>query len=203
MDFRVFLPFLCAVAVACETVPASMDQMLFDTEVSRLSENPSIAASDRELGILLARQDLTDVQRADLLWMRAEKRLDARFDLPGALRDFETFGQLQPEDSRAAMATRRMIFVAEEIESAQRRLARLQNHSDWFDDKVLMGEVAAGAARYRGSGLTPNEAQVYLLREGGFICDAADGPEASPVHQYGDMRDDVSEAVWCDDPSLS
>lgn len=203
MGIRAFL-FLTLIGVsACETVPETMDPAVFESELSALSDNPSMAASDRQISDLLARSDLTDLQRADAMILRAEKRLDARFNLPGAHADFETFVTLRPEDARVSTAERRQLFVVEEIESAQRRLAQLQNLSDWFDDKVLMGDLAAGAARYRKAGLTPNPAQLYLLRESGFVCDAAANPDSQPVHQYGTAREDVDGAVWCDDPSLS
>ena len=190
---------LCAVA-ACETVPPTMDPVLFDSEMSRLESNPSPASADQALAQLLARTDLTDVQRADALYLRAEKRLAAKFDVPGAVQDLDAFLLLLPEDPRAATAGRHKVFAATEIENAQRRLAQLQNLPDWFDDKVLMGDLTAAAARYQASGLTPNEAQLYLLREGGFVCD---GPDGTPVHQHGDAPQYAQNAVWCSDPSLS
>ncbi len=203
MGIRAFLLLTLIAVTACETVPKTMDPAIFEGEIAALSDNPSMAASDRQISDLLARPDLTEAQRADAIFLRAEKRLDGRFDLPGARADFGTFVTLQPEDTRVSTAKRRQIFVAEEIESAQRRLAQLQNLSDWFDDKVLMGDLDAGAARYRKAGLTPNPAQLYLLKESGFVCEAAADSGAQPVHQYGTARDDVADAVWCDDPSLS
>ncbi len=194
---------LILIVAACETVPASMDAAQFGAEMSRLDQNPSVASVDAEMDQLLSRSDLTEAQRGDALFLRASKRLDGRFNLPGAIEDLQAFAQLQPEDPRASAAERRLIFAAAEIEAAQTRLARLQNLPDWFDDKVLMGDFSDAAARYRKSGLTPNEAQLYLLREGRFIC-ASDGSEtAEIVHKYGLLRDDVKGAVWCEDPTLS
>ncbi|MEO1554296.1 MAG: hypothetical protein AAFR82_10195 [Pseudomonadota bacterium] len=203
MDFRAILVCAFLGLAACETVPKTMEPAVFEREIFVLTDNPSIGDSDRRLTDLLAREDLTDLQRADALFLRAQKRLDARFDLPGAREDLDAFILLQPEDPRAATAKRRQVFVAEEIESAQRRLARLQNLSDWFDDKVLMGDLAAGAARYRKAGLTPNPAQLYLLRESGYVCTETEAAEHLRVHKFGALRDDVDSAVWCDDPSLS
>ena len=194
--------FLLGLA-ACETVSKTMDPVLFEREVASLSDNPSIASVDALISTLLARPDLTEAQQADALFLRAGKRLDKRFDLPGALADFDAFIALQPEDARVSTAERRKVFASEEIQSAQRRLAQLQNLSDWFDDKVLMGDLDAGAARYRSAGLTPNPAQLYLLKESGFICLDPEESEGPVVHQYGTAREDVEGAVWCDDPSLS
>ena len=203
MVIRVILVLIFIGLAACETVPKTMDPVLFDGEMRDLSDNPSIAAAEVQISRLLARQDLTAVQRADALFLRAEKRLDKRFDLPGALADFDAYIALQSEGARVSTAERRKLFAREEIEAAQRRLARLQNLSEWFDDKVLLGDLDAGAARYRSAGLTPNPAQLYLLKESGFICVDPDESDRQPVHQYGELRDDIEGAVWCDDPSLS
>ena len=203
MPSRFLVSFLLLAIVGCETVPTSMDALVFDAEMSRITENPSVAAVNTDLNQLLQRSDLTDAQRADALFLRANRRLDGRFDLPGAIQDFETFTQLLPEDARRSTAERRIIFAAAEIESAQARLAWLQNLSNWFDDKVLMGDFSAAVARYRKAGITPNEAQLYLLREGRFICTGNDSGTDETVHKYGPVREDVEGAVWCNDPSLS
>lgn len=207
MISRTFIGLFVFAVAACETVPATLDPALFESEISVIDENPSIAASEVQISTFLARTDLTPAQRADVLFLRAEKRLDARYDLPGALADFDAFIAANPEDPRVGTAERRKIFASSEIDSAQRRLALLQNLPNWFDDKVLMGDLEPAAARYRKSGLTPNEAHVYLLKEEGYICDSEsdDASTASlhPVHNYGALREDVDGAVWCDDPSVS
>ena len=202
---------------ACATVPAEMDPELFQAECSSIEVNPSIAASESALEGMFARTDLTDDQRIDLLYLRADKRWESKYDLPGAIADLDQVLILRPEDSRAAGAERRKVFAATEIENAQRRLARLQNLPDWFDDKVLMGDLAAGAERYRAAGLTPSDAQLYLLRESGYVCAAPEvesdeemseeteeaAPAITPVHRHGPEPDYVAGAVWCSDPSLS
>lgn len=209
MHLRVLIPAILIAVAACETVPPTMDPLAFSAEVQRLQDNPSPASADQQLTALLARTDLTPEQRADALYLRAEKRLSSRFDLPGAVADLDQFLALSLEDARSSTATRHKVFAATEIEQAQRRLAQLQNLPDWFDDKVLMGDLAAGAARYRESGLTPSDAHLYMLREGGFVCDGGGETEAEvaaepePVHRHGDEPDYVAGAVWCIDPSLS
>ena len=191
---------------ACATVPAEMDPKLFQAERSNIEANPSIAASETALASMFARTDLSEDQRIDLLYLRADKRWEAKYNLPGAIEDLDQVLILRPEDTRAAAAERRKVFAATEIENAQRRLARLQNLPDWFDDKVLIGDLAAGAERYRDAGLTPNDAQLYLLRESGYVCaapeieseeetpeEAADAaqtvPAIIPVHRHGPEPD--------------
>lgn len=196
---------------ACATVPASMDPDLFQAQRTRIETNPSIAASEAAFADLLARTDLTEDQQVDLLYLRADKRWESRFNLPGMLADLDRALELRPDDLRASDGERRKVFARTEIENAQRRLAQLQNLPDWFDDKTLMGDLDAGAARYRASGLTPTDAQLYLLRESGYVCrgaaEAADAPEAGvtsdPVHRHGPEPDYAAGAVWCSDPSLS
>ena len=184
---------------ACATVPPTMDPALFETERSRIESNPSIAAAEVELETLLARTDLTEDQRVDLLYLRADKRWESRYDRPGAMADLEQVILLRPEDARVSMADRRKVFAATEIENAQRRLAQLQNLKDWFDDKVLMGDLPAAARRYRSSETTPTDAHLYLLREAGYICEG----EGEKVHYHGPEPDYAVGAVWCNDPSVS
>ena len=187
---------------ACETVPTSMDPVLFESELANVESDPNPASADASYTALLA-QTLSDEQRASALYARGDKRLNTKFNLPGALEDFDAFLALAPDDPRTSTANRRKLFVAEEIEAAERRLAQLQNLSDWFDDKVLMGDVSAAAARYKTAGLTPNEGQFYLLQVGGYICGPSDTEDNQPVHRHGPEPDHVSGAVWCTDPSVS
>lgn len=200
---RLLLGLVMVLCAACETVPATMDAAVFDAEIAQLDNHPSIASAEQRFERLLARTDLTAEQRAEVLFLRAEQRLDRRFNLPSAIDDFDPFALLQPEDPRAATSKRRVLFAQAEVTAAQRRLARLQNLSNWFDDKVLMGDLDAAAERYKTAGLTPNPAQLYLLREAGFVCDVTEMQCAQRVQVYGEPRDDATGAVWCEDPSLS
>jgi len=190
---------LATLVSACETVPAMMDQVVFDAERIRVETNPSIASVETALSVFLARTDLTEDQRIDLLHLRADKRLSARYNLPGAVADLDQTVTLRPDGARANDAERRKVFALTEIENAQRRLARLQNLPDWFDDKVLMGDIEDAADRYRAAGITPNDAQLYLLRESGFVCSG----EGDSVHQHGPEPEYAAGSVWCSDPSLS
>jgi len=185
--------------VACATVPTTMDPDLFNAELSRLNDNPSPPSADSGLTALLARTDLTEQQRFEVLYARADKRWTAKYDLPGAISDFDRFLMAVPDDLRASESKRHKVFAATEIENAQRRLARLQTLTAWFDDKVLMGDLSAGADRYRTSGITPTDGHLYLLREGGFVCEG----DGESVHQYGPEPEYAAGAVWCSDPSLS
>ena len=195
MIIRCVLIGLSVGMAACETVPATLDPALFASQIAQVAEAPNPAAADAELSALLDQTDLTLEQRADALHLRSERRLEARFDLPGALADYDAFAALAPEDPRVASIERRKVFAASEIDSAQRRLAQLQNLSDWFDDKVLMGDMDAAAARYRSAGLTPKAEQFELLQTRGYFC--AVGTEA--VHRFGDRPDYVADAFWCAD----
>ena len=203
--FRTLILATVLTIAACETVPATMDPVLFEAEQAQLQTMESVALAERGLETLLARPDLTPSQRAEAHFLRAEKRLSARFDLPGAIADFEAFKTLVPEDPRIGTADRRAGFAKAEIEAAQRRLARLQNLSDWFGDKVLMGDLEAGAARYRSAGITPSAFNLHMLQENGFICAAAEPIDADPraVHKFGERPDYAESAVWCSDPEVS
>lgn len=193
--------------VACETVPATYDEGVFAAQVAAIDANPSVVAVDKELTALLAREDLTIDQRASALFLRAEKRFDEKYNIPGAVNDYAAFAVLLPDDPRLSVIERRQVFAATEIESAQRRLARLQTLSAWFDDKVLMGDLEAAAVRYKSSGLTPTDHQLYLLKEAELVCDGVGDAENQeldePVHRFGELPEYAENAVWCETPSVS
>ena len=198
----IFRPLICVSLItlaACETVPATLDPVVFASEAEQIKANPSVVSADAALTSLLVRTDLTPQQRANALFLRADKRWTAKYDLPGAIEDFEAFLALAPEDARISEVKRDEVFAATEIENAQRRLAGLQNITDWFDDKVLMGELDDGAARYKKAGLTPTDLHLYLLREAGYICTGND----DPVHLHGPTPEHATDASWCPVPADS
>ena len=121
---RTLISFFALGLVACETVPATYDEGLFAARVGAIEENPSVAAVDEELTELLARVDLTTDQRASALYLRAEKRFDGKYNIPGAVEDYAAFAVLVPDDPRLLNIERRQVFAATEIENAQRRLAQ-------------------------------------------------------------------------------
>jgi hypothetical protein len=199
--FRIILSVAAIGLAACETLPPTYDPVLFASEVEAINTNPSIVAKDRELSRILAREDLTIEQRASSLFLRGQSRFEGRFNLPGAIEDFNAFSLLVPDDPRTATIARHEVFAATEIENAQRRLAQLQTLSAWFDDKVLMGDLEAAALRYKSSGLTPTDQQLYLLKEAGYVC-VGDGAGV-PVHQFGELPDYATNLVWCAPADLS
>ena len=181
MNFRYLIPILLLGFAACETVPpepeiVEMSQAGFDEVFTRAQSNPSPASVDKALSELLNRTDLSEMQRAEALYLRADKRWRGKFNAPGAASDYERFLQMRPLDSKAADARR-------------------HQGSKWFDDKVIMGAFPEAAARYRRSGLTPTERQTYTLREGGYICSG--GSAGQRVHKYGPTPSYAAGLVWC------
>ena len=199
--YRIILSAALIGLAACETLPATYDPVVFDGQIEAINTNPSTVAKDRELSDLLMRDDLTVEQRASALFLRGQNRFEGRFNLPGAIEDFRAFSLLVPEDPRTATIARHEVFANTEIENAQRRLARLQTLSAWFDDKVLMGDLDAGALRYKSSGLTPTDQQLYLLKEAGYVCAGDEG--GAPVHRFGEMPDYAADLGWCAETDLS
>lgn len=199
MKFPSLICFAALALAACETVPETLDPTLFGTQLEQAEANSSAVSADASLTTLLERPDLTTEQRANALYVRADKRFEAKYNMPGAISDFDAFAALAPEDPRISAIDRRKVFAATEIENAQRRLAWLQTLEAWFNDKVLMGEMTVAAARYKSSGLTPTDFQLYLLKEGGFVCTG----EGEVVHRYGPKPAYAVDAVWCPDSSVS
>lgn len=199
MIFRTLISASVLFVAACETVPTTFDPAQFDTEIEQIAKNPSVVSAEAALTRLLARPDLTPEQRVEVTYQRAAKRWDGKYDLPGAIADFDSFLALAPEDARVSTVGRDKVFAASEIENAQRRLAGLQNITDWFDDKMMMGDLDEGAARYKKSGLTPTDLHLYMMREAGYICDG----DEDPVHQHGQLPDYAKNASWCPEPAES
>ncbi|MEO1643480.1 MAG: hypothetical protein AAFR74_09100 [Pseudomonadota bacterium] len=193
------LALSCVIIAACETVPVeetpvTMEEAGFVSVMDRARANPSPPSADKALSQLLARTDLTNTQRAEASFLRAEKRRTGNFNLPGAVSDYDTFLAARPLDPKAADAKRYVGTARTRIRAAERRLAYLQTLRAWFDDSVLMGRLPEAAARYERSGLTPTEAQVYTLREAGYICATGTGKR---VHNYGAMPSYVQNLTWC------
>ncbi|MEL7231117.1 MAG: hypothetical protein AAGJ85_01240 [Pseudomonadota bacterium] len=193
------LALTCAMIVACETVPVeetpvTMEAASFVSVMERARANPSPPSADQVLSQLLARTDLSDTQRIEATYLRAEKRRIGNFNLPGAVIDYDAFLAARPLDPKAADAKRHVGTARTRIRAAERRLAYLQTLRAWFDDSVLMGRLPEAAARYERSGLTPTEAQVYTLREAGYICTTGMGKR---VHTYGAMPSYVQNLTWC------
>ncbi len=183
---------------ACETVPDAapeMEQAGFEQVMARAASNPSPAAIDRDLTALLARTELSDDQKAKVYRLRGEKRWRGGFNKPGAVEDFDSFLALRPADQEVANVRTERRSAQSEISNHQQRLRGLQTLPAWFDDKVAMGEIAEAAARYRKSGLTPTDRQVYTLREAGYICTNASGGEA--IHRYGALPAYAASLAWC------
>ncbi|MEM6652289.1 MAG: hypothetical protein AAF582_06775 [Pseudomonadota bacterium] len=199
MKISILLAALGLVLSGCASAPQTMDPTRFETELSSGLENVSAVSVDDALTALLNADDLSELQRADTLYLRAEQRLDRRLNLPGALRDFERFEAAHADDERGQRVARMRIFAQSEINAAQERLARLQNLTNWFDDKVLMGALAEGAARYKSSGLMPSHSHFLLLKDSGFIC----AGEGKPIEDFGLAPDYLGDAYWCFDPNLS
>ena len=197
MTLRYVLPALILGFAACETTPpapVTMEQTAFE-EAYRLAEaNLSPVSADEVLSDLLTTQVLSPAQRAELLYLRAEKRRAGKLNYPGAATDYEQFLNLLPEDARAASARSHLGALRAAIQSAQARLSRLQSIDDWFDDKVLLGNLPEAAARYQTSGLTPTERQVYTLREAGYICATGLG---EPVNNFGGLPAYAQDLTWC------
>ncbi|MEL8054925.1 MAG: hypothetical protein AAGK66_02130 [Pseudomonadota bacterium] len=193
------------ILTACETVPVeevpvTMDPVEFSALFERAKANPSPPSADQALTELLARSDLTEEQRVEATYLRAEKRRTGNFNLPGAVTDYDAFLATRPLDPKAADAKRHLGTTKTRIRSAEQRLAYLQTLRAWFDDSVLMGRVSEAAARYEKSGLTPTEAQVYTLREAGYICATGTGKR---VHNYGAMPSYVQNLTWCPSEPVS
>lgn len=193
---------LCAglILTACETTPppAQMAQAKFENILEQAKSNPSPVSADKMLTSLLDGEVLDDLQRAELHYSRAFKRWHGGLNKPGAISDFEAFGQLNPLDSRARLVNANRAKIGTEILAHEGRLAGLQTLPAWFDDQVAMGHLKEAAARYRKSGLTPTDGQVHILREGGYVCvGGVSGAGEGNLHTYGNVPAYAADLVWC------
>ncbi len=181
---------------ACETIPVQQGMELesFEAAIKRVQDNPSAAAVNRDLTRLLA-QPLTDDQKAQTYLLRAERRWKGNFDKPGAMTDLEAYLVLRPLDPGSEQVRTDQRMIQSEITRHEQQLSGLQTLPKWFDDKVALGAIDEAAARYKKSGLTPTDLQVYTLREAGFICTEAAGGDA--IHKFGDVPAYAANLVWC------
>ncbi|MEO0551289.1 MAG: hypothetical protein AAFZ91_15330 [Pseudomonadota bacterium] len=184
--------------VGCETVPVEMPPDAFEALMQDTRTSTSVSVTENQLSAALTREDLSAAQRADLLLLRAEKRAENSFNLPAAVADLDTFLIENPEDPRQLDVTTSRDEVQSSIDEATRRLSRLQNLPDWFDDKVLMGALEEAALRYQRSGLTPTLPQTNILREFDYICGNGQSGSGEAVHTYGVIPDHADALVWCD-----
>ncbi|MDJ0920924.1 MAG: hypothetical protein QNI84_07335 [Henriciella sp.] len=192
------LTALLYVLAACETVPVEMAPDAFDAVMSETAASASLPYVERRIAEALDDPDLSAAQRHDLLKQRAEKRIEHAYDVPGAITDLDTIlataSETMPFEELETQKSRGQVL----IEEAQVRLSRLQNLSDWFDDKVTLGALDEAATRYQRSRLTPTAEQTYVLREAGFVCAEGDGASGEMFHTFGAAPDYAAELVWCD-----
>lgn len=196
---RILIPATLVFMAACATTPPpEMPVDAFEAAMTDAKANPSPASVDIVLSALLARDDLNQLQRSEILFVRAEKRQAGAFNLPGAVADLDAFLAARPEDLRVADAQRLRELANLSVEGATDRLSRLQNLRNWFDDKVALGALSEAAARYQASGLTPTAQQTYTLQEAGYVCSTTESEAADPLHTYGPEPDYATGLVWCE-----
>lgn len=183
---------------ACETVPVQMPPEAFDAVMTETAAHTSVPYVERLIAEALEREDLSVSQRMALLQQRADKRSEARYDLPGAIADLETvIGEAsEGQDTSDVEAQKSQITTM--IEQVEGRLSGLQNLRNWFDDKVAMGALDEAALRYQRSKLTPTAQQTYTLQEAGFVCAKGERDGGDAYHTFGPVPDFAEGLVWCD-----
>ena len=185
-----------AILAACESTPASyMPEAEFQNIVGHARAEPRPVLAENELSELLSNASLSDAQKGETYYARAYARWRGNYDKPGAITDFDRFAQLRPGDERVAETGSAKADIAGEIVLHEQRLQGLQTLENWFNDMVALGRIIEGAERFQRAGLTPNEAQLTLLRDAGYICTGVAGGQ--PVHQHGDVPAHAAELVWC------
>ena len=180
---------------ACATAPPADMGPAFDVAMSEAKSDTNPYKADKTLTALLDRSDLSIDQRARALYARGSLRRQARDDRPGAVKDFEAMLKLAPEHPLVPNAKEELAFAEADVETVEAGLKRMLTLSQWFDSKWLLGEHDEAAARYRKSGISPNESQVGKLKAAGYLCEDEDG--GAPVYTVGDTRPDLENIYWC------
>ncbi len=192
----------CVLITACETpAPIIMDPVAYQSDYMRAQSSGSIIHAEALLSQLLERTDLSTDQRADAYLLRANMKRQFNYDLPGALVDYQSYLDAQPEGFEAADIRAEMQAAEAEVRAAQSRLSGLQTLSQWFSDMLIMGQLEQAAERQKKSKITPTDHHTYILREAGYICT---GPSQTPsIHTYGDEPEYARGLVWCESGEVS
>tara|TARA_R110002110_G_scaffold351947_1_gene561935 strand:- start:9 stop:605 length:597 start_codon:yes stop_codon:yes gene_type:complete len=188
---------LVALLAACATGPAGMGPA-FETAMSDARSDTNPYAANATLSELLSSASLSDDQRARVLYARGSLRRQAGDDRRGAVKDFEAMLNLAPNHPLASNAKEELEFARSDVETIEAGLKRMLNLAQWFDSMWVLGDHETAVARYRASGLNPNEAEIVKLAAAGFVCPDADGNP--PVYTLGDMRPDLENLYWCTGP---
>ncbi|MFT5775961.1 hypothetical protein [Hyphomonas sp.] len=188
---------LAALLAACATVPAGMGPA-FDTAMSHAKADTNPYAADATLSELLSNASLSDDQRARVLYARGSLCRQAGDDRRGAVKYFEAMLALAPDHPLAPNAKEELEFARSDVETIEAGLQRMLNLTQWFDSMWVLGDHDTAVARYRASGLNPNEAEIVKLAAAGYVCPDADGHP--PVYTLGDMRPDLENLYWCSGP---
>ena len=188
---------LVALLAACATGPAGMGPA-FGTAMSHAKADTNPYAADATLSELLSNASLSDDQRARVLYARGSLRRQAGDDRRGAVEDFEAMLKLAPDHPLVPNAKDELEFARSDVETIEAGLKRMLNLYQWFDSMWVLGERDVPVARYRKSGLSPNEAEIVKLAAAGYVCPDADGN--LPVYTLGDMRPDLENLFWCAGP---
>ena len=188
---------LAVLLAACATGPAGMGPA-FETAMSDARSDTNPYAANATLSDLLSSASLSDDQRARALYARGSLRRQAGDDRRGAVKDFEDMLKLAPDHSLVPNARKELAFARSDVETIEAGLKRMLNLYQWFDSMWVLGERDVPVARYRKSGLSPNEAEIVKLAAAGYVCREAAGN--TPVYTLGDMRPDLKNLYWCTGP---
>ena len=188
---------LVAFVTACATGPAGMGPA-FETAMTDARSDTNPYAANATLSELLSSPSLSDDQRARVLYARGSLRRQAGDDRRGAVKDFEAMLELAPDHPLVPNAREELEFARSDVATIEAGLKRMLNLAQWFDSMWVLGDHDAAVARYRKSGLSPNEAEIVKLAAAGYVCRDASGN--TPVYTLGDTRPDLESLHWCTGP---
>lgn len=186
-----------ALLAACASTPVSDSGLPPETVIAQALEDPNPYAAEASLTELLARESLSDAQRAEALFQRGSLRRQAADNRRGAIDDFKKMLKLAPEHSLATRTKVELDFVEKDVQAIEESMNRFLTLSQWFDGTWVLGNHTEAAARYQKSGLAPNAEQVQKLEAAGFICKT--DKDDTRLHEYGEDRDDLEGLEWCEE----
>lgn len=188
---------LFVLAQACETVPevVEMTPASFSQVFERNQSEANPARAEQQWGELL-NGSLSPTQRHETLYARAMSRWNNDYNKPGAMSDLLTLVEAELPGRHTSAAATGINILGQEITEHRGRLAGLQSQSDWFADKVALGDIDEVASRFQASGLTPTQAQTDLFVAAGFICSGA-ASDVQPIHAFDDRRPHTDGLYWC------
>lgn len=181
--------------------PAALADNPFDLAMNTVSQLE--AAGNEQVAIdrltqLLGDTELTDAQRADVLWARAQLRYGEGNDVFGAIADLDALLEMESlEPQRQAEATEMRNTARGEATSLNFMLETGDlSRTERFEALFRLGEHQRAVDLMLETGLVPENAYLIDLYQIGYLCEGEEF--GGPVYEATDLDGTARSLQYCD-----